>query len=279
MAERGASLAPAAAPPHPPPEVITPRVPPVSPVCLRRVNYCGHQASQTLGTEAAHPSCDLAEALRLQLQPCPATGGESGKAKDAGAPGREAHPCAPTSTGWRSLGVLPVGLVPLTPPQPGSPLGTDDSDSTPPAVPRPGDSPRSPSAPGAADAARCARSHGSTSFRRSKSATRRRAIARTRPRGGSGDPRRGHSWPWVTTSPYPRDRPLLPLPRLPGCRLQSAAFGSGASRPEKPRAPLPPGQRPAQRRSEAPGPGPPGPLALGAHPPGGGQRSGDLGGL
>lgn len=91
------------------------------------------QASQTLEAEAAQPSRDLAGALPFQS--CPATGGECGKAEDAGAPEREAHPCAQTSTGW--WGLVPIGPAPLTPAQPGSPLGTKDSDSTPPAVPPP----------------------------------------------------------------------------------------------------------------------------------------------
>ena len=115
-----------------------------------------------------------------------------------------------------------------------------------------------PPAPAATNAARCARSHGSTSFPRSKSETRRRAIARTRPPGSSGALRRGHSRPSARhRAPRP---PLLPLPHPP---LSVPPRPSG-------RSPSTASSRPGPRRAREP-------RAAHAGPAGGWGRGGDEG--
>ena len=80
----------------------------------------------------------------------------------------------------------------VPPPLPPLPPGRTRPPPRPPAGRAPTAPGPPPRAPAAADAASCTRSHGSTSFSRSKSAIRRRAIAWTRPRSG---PHRGHSRP------------------------------------------------------------------------------------
>lgn len=126
------------------------------------------------------------------------------------------------------------------------------------APPAPAPPPRTP-----APAARCARSHGSTSFPRSKSVTRRRAMAGTRPPGSSGAPHRGHSRPRVRHRvPLPLRPPLLPLPAplagsfrfclVPAEKPQHRLLPAHAEHPSC--------ERDTQGRGKgdrAPGPGPP----------------------
>lgn len=155
----------------------------------------------------------------------PAAGGEGGEActpKRVSSP----LPCQPSQVG-RGLRRPRLGSMPPTSARLGSPLAKNDSDSTPspaPTCPPPGRAPPAPGppprAPAAADAARCDRSHGSTSFRRSKSETRRRAIARTQPPGGWG--------------PAPRAFPALRAPPRPS----PPAPAPPSSPPASPRRPL-----------------------------------------
>lgn len=175
----------------------------------------------------------------LPLRPAPAAGGEGGKAQT---PKREAHPFRPTFPGWQGLraapppvpGVLWVGTT-RTPPLAGPPRPPRAR-----SPPAPGPPPR---APAAADAARCARSHGSTSFRRSKSETRRRAIARTRPAGSWGPAPR--AFPALRPPPHGPPRPSTPPPAPRGAR---PSFLSPAS-PRRPLSVLPrPGPGSPERR-------------------------------
>ena len=166
----------------------------------------------------------------------------------------------------------------VPPPLPPLPPGRTRPPPRPPAGRAPTAPGPPPRAPAAADAASCTRSHGSTSFSRSKSAIRRRAIAWTRPRSG---PHRGHSRPSahhraglppLLLSP-PQSPPPTPPPPL------AAAFGSAASGAREAPAPPPPGPRRARepravhtrlggRETAARGSDPTRPQTRRWHPPG-----------
>lgn len=153
-------------------------------------------------------------------------------------------PSALTLTGWQGP---PVGCPPPSSDLVGahhlSPVwetpkvnGTDSQPrAPPPAVRHPGRALPAPApppgTPAPADAACCASSHGSTSFRRSKSATRRRAIAR-RGHGAALGPRAARAFPALCSPPRP-------FPPAPASSFLSpppwyAAFGSAASWPARP---------------------------------------------